>query len=431
MFTCTTLPRLRSCASIRVTCRPGPDEAEVSRILNQDKGAYTRRGANGSGFEQYDGVRIASNGPTEDFFVHGMFPSPLAGGGGGNWMAWGVFDGHAGSQTAEHLTKQLLPFVRHSLQDVTRSISPRVQESENAPVEAVQSAIKNAFVALDDAIINGAIEAVRNDESYQDKVMKLAIGYAGSCALLSLFDPDTKTLHVACAGDSRAVLGRKGADGTWETVPLSVDQTGANEAEIARINAEHPGEEGICKNGRMLGLMVTRALGDGRWKWTNEFQKEVTSAYNAPALNAKYPIKTPPYLIAEPVVTSTKINTEQPTFLIMASDGLWDRLSSEQAVGLIIQWLDWRAKGKPLSQGPEKQYAPFDLQRYSWETENPIKFREERTTIQDDNAAVHLVRNALGGNNHEMVAGTLVFGPPFSRYVRDDITVQVVIFKSQ
>lgn len=53
---------------------------------------------------------------------------------------------------------------------------------------------------------------------------------------------------------------------------------------------------------------------------------------------------------------------------------------------------------------------------------------EKRTTIQDDNVAVHLVRNALGGNHHELIAGRLAFSSPFAQRVRDDITVQVAFF---
>ena len=49
-------------------------------------------------------------------------------------------------------------------------------------------------------------------------------------------------------------------------------------------------------------------------------------------------------------------------------------------------------------------------------------------TIQDDKVAVHLVRNALSGNHHELIAGRLAFSSPFARRVRDDITVQMAFF---
>lgn len=56
--------------------------------------------------------------------------------------------------------------------------------------------------------------------------------------------------------------------------------------------------------------------------------------------------------------------------------------------------------------------------------------RMGRKTIQDDNAAVHLVRNSLGGNHHELIVGRLAFSFPQSRRLRDDMTLQVVFFNT-
>lgn len=122
------------------------------------------------------------------------------------------------------------------------------------------------FVNLDDIIINTALNISQSEEPLQDRVKRLAPAHAGSCTLLSLFDSVTGTLYVACTGDSRAVLGQKEPDGKWKVMPLSVDQTGHNKEEVARLNKEHSGEEDIAKDGRVLGIMVSRVFGDGRWK---------------------------------------------------------------------------------------------------------------------------------------------------------------------
>ena len=95
---------------------------------------------------------------------------------------------------------------------------------------------------------------------------ELAPSYSGSCALVSLYEHKTKLLRVACTGDSRAILGRQNADGEWEAVILSVDQTGYNNVEVARLQSEHPDEPDMLKDGRLLGIAVTRAFGDGLWK---------------------------------------------------------------------------------------------------------------------------------------------------------------------
>ncbi|CAG8002779.1 unnamed protein product [Penicillium salamii] len=394
---------------------PSLSRGEVSRRLSKDAFSYEVNSI--TGINRYDGTQLASNSPCEDRFVHGKF-SPWNE--SDKWMSWAVFDGHAGWQTADLLTKQLLPFVRNNLSQIKPSADGVTSD------QSVQHAVVKAFVDLDDSIIQTALATSQSEISLQEKAKKLAPAYSGSCALLSLYDSLTSTLHVACTGDSRAVLGRKGADGKWEAIPLSIDQAGTNEDEVARLYKEHPGEENIVKDGRVLGIMVSRGFGDSRWKWPLEFQQKVKDHFNGPApLTPRYDVRTPPYLTAEPVVTSTKIDPSQPTFLIMATDGLWDNLSSQQGVNLVGTWLESRAQ-KPSS--PDPVYPPFDFGQFregvDW------KFVEERTTTQDKNAAVHLVRNSLGGNHHELIAGRLAFDSPFSRYVRDDITVQVVFFNT-
>ncbi|KAL4787055.1 protein serine/threonine phosphatase 2C [Aspergillus varians] len=418
-------PNLSSPPSEHWGVEPGPSTDEVTRILSQ--GAYSFPVRNVVGVSRYDGAQLASNSPCEDRFTHGKFPSPLDDGSGGQWMAWGVFDGHSGWETAELLKRQLLPFVRHGFLSQDRPSSEEVSREE-----VVQRAIVKGFMGLDDSIINTALGTSLSEESLQEKVKKLAPACAGSCALLSMYDSTTGTLHVACTGDSRAVLAQKGSDGRWGAIPLSVDQTGKNQEEIARLHKEHPGEEeDMVKNGRVLGLMVSRAFGDGRWKWPLEFQQDIQRKFYGPApLTPKYDVRTPPYLTAKPVITSTKIDPKRPSFLIMATDGLWDMLSSQQAVDLVGKWLESPPAGAAEKRNSNLEppiYEPgFHFGRFwkgvSW------KFVEGRTTVQDNNAAVHLVRNSLGGNHHELIAGRLAFSSPSSRCVRDDVTVQVVFF---
>ena len=130
----------------------------------------------------------------------------------------------------------------------------------------IDQAIKNAFMRLDRDIIEGGAKAIQGDRFLNDAMSEVAPSYSGSCALLSLYDWKSQRLKVACTGDSRAVLGRCNTAGEWEAIALSIDQNGYNEDEIARIRAEHPGEPDVIKDGRLLGLAVTRAFGDGIWK---------------------------------------------------------------------------------------------------------------------------------------------------------------------
>ncbi|KAH7350057.1 pyruvate dehydrogenase [Plectosphaerella cucumerina] len=390
----------------------------VTAALSKD--AYSVPVSNVPGVARYDGAQVPSNSPCEDRFIHGRFSSPR--GDGSDWLAWAVFDGHAGWQTANLLEDQLLPAVRHSLSEVIPSSTP---EGLNA---TVQSAITKAFISLDDAIMRTAATTVSSDQPLQDKMRKLLPGYAGSCALLALFDPVTSTLYVACTGDSRAVLGRKASpSGRWEATPLSVDQNGSNAEEIARISAEHPGEDSIAKGGRVLGLAVSRAFGDGRWKWPMDLQEDLRNRFQGlRPLTGRYNVLTPPYLTAEPVVTVTTIERGVPSFLVMASDGLWDFVSNQQAVDLTGKWLETPAPRSKSGGSPAPAAKPLNFGQLGNDVSE--RFVDERTTVVDDNAAVHLVRNALGGKDQQLLAGRLAVQAPFSRNIRDDTTVQVIFF---
>ncbi len=50
-------------------------------------------------------------------------------------------------------------------------------------------------------------------------------------------------------------------------IPLTVYQTGSNKSEATRIRAEHPGEDDAVRDGRVLAIVVTRALGDHAFLW--------------------------------------------------------------------------------------------------------------------------------------------------------------------
>uniref|UniRef100_A0A915CE89 protein-serine/threonine phosphatase n=1 Tax=Parascaris univalens TaxID=6257 RepID=A0A915CE89_PARUN len=126
-----------------------------------------------------------------------------------------------------------------------------------------------------------------------------------ACVLLLFKDK----VIVANAGDSRAVLCRKGT-----AVDLSVDHKPEDESEKARIEAA--GGE-ISMDGRVNGgLNLSRALGD-------HFYKK----------NDSLPLKDQ-MISAQPDVTVHSIKPEDE-FVVIACDGIWNSLSSQEAVDFI------------------------------------------------------------------------------------------------
>lgn len=153
---------------------------------------------------------------------------------------------------------------------------------------------------------------------------------SGSTAIVVLRIGDT--LYTACAGDSRAVVARReastepGERGALVALALSVDQSPDLPEEKARIEAcggfvAPPEEEGLSarvysdSTCTVVGLAMARALGDECAK--------------------------PLGIISEPVVTVHQL-AQTDEFLVLASDGVWEFISSEQAVNTIASVIDQR-----------------------------------------------------------------------------------------
>ena len=205
---------------------------------------------------------------------------------------------------------------------------------------------------------------------------------------------------------------------------------------MARIRAQFPDEPSIVSGGRVWGMQPSRTFGDGMWKWSAQLKKTLRDYYNGlslPSATRYKDYKEGPYLTAEPAVTTVEVPENEDSFLILATDGLWDTMSSEDAVNLVGWWIEWQRKGgrtpppKPWTSGSKKE-AGTGPTVLGWERN--CQFEEANATVQDGNAAVHLVRNGLGGADDETVRGALTFRYPNSRDIRDDITVQVVFFNS-
>jgi len=267
--------------------------------------------------------------------------------------------------------------------------------------------VSETFKRLDDVIVHQAVDRVVSSTSKNAGINLLAPAYAGSCALLAFYDSRTRLLRVAVTGDSRAVLGRRKVDENgkvnYEVHVLSVDQDGANELEIKRLNnsPEHPDEE-VIKDGRVLGMGPSRAFGDARWKWPIAIQKRLHGEYLGRTIRDD--VKTPPYLTAEPVITTTKV--EKGDFLIMATDGLWECLQNEEA------------PEKTKEDILERAALPVTLPEHDM-TVRYAQWAAKKTFINTDgNVATHLARNALGGADTDLAKALLSMRAPRARTYR-------------
>ncbi|XP_042759602.1 protein phosphatase 1L isoform X3 [Panthera onca] len=145
----------------------------------------------------------------------------------------------------------------------------------------------------------------------REMLEKLTVSYdeAGTTCLIALLSD--KDLTVANVGDSRGVL----CDKDGNAIPLSHDHKPYQLKERKRIKRAG-GFISFNGSWRVQGILaMSRSLGD-------------------------YPLKNLNVVIPDPDILTFDLDKLQPEFMILASDGLWDAFSNEEAVRFIKERLD-------------------------------------------------------------------------------------------
>lgn len=152
------------------------------------------------------------------------------------------------------------------------------------------------------------------------EVAKKSRDVAGTTALIAILEGSQ--LVVANVGDSRGVM----CNGKGNVIPLSFDHKPDQMRESKRIK-EAGGFVTFAGVWRVAGILATsRALGD-------------------------YPLKDKKLVIADPDILTFDLRDHKPLFVILASDGLWDTFTNEEAVNFIKERLnepDYGAKSLTL-----------------------------------------------------------------------------------
>lgn len=201
---------------------------------------------------------------------------------------FGVYDGHGGQNVAKYSGEQL---------------HKRIANDEAFKREEFKVAIKNGFLGTDSDL--------KKDPEFTNDP-------SGCTAVTALITPDNR-VFVGNAGDSRAIMSVNG-----EAKALSFDHKPVNRTESSRIVAAG----GFVEFGRVNGnLALSRAIGDF------EFKQNVN-------LTPEYQIVT-----SDPEITEHPI-TEKDEFIVLACDGIWDCMTSEEVVEFVRQEI---AKGSNLS----------------------------------------------------------------------------------
>ncbi|XP_020694345.1 probable protein phosphatase 2C 74 isoform X1 [Dendrobium catenatum] len=187
---------------------------------------------------------------------------------------FGVLDGHGGRACVDFVSQKLGNNIIKALEEV----------KEDNEEDKLESAIKTAYLTTDREFLSQGVSS-------------------GTCVATILIK-DGK-LHVSNAGDCRVVMSKKGVADV-----LTSDHRPEREDE--RIRIENSGGYVSCYNGVWRvqdSLAISRAIGDVNMK---------------------------KWIISEPETRIIQLNKDCE-FLIMASDGLWDKVSNQEAVDVVRQ----------------------------------------------------------------------------------------------
>ncbi|MGH0169993.1 UNVERIFIED_CONTAM: hypothetical protein FKN15_063288 [Acipenser sinensis] len=269
---------------------------------------------------------------------------------------FGIFDGHGGESAAEYvkthlpevLKQQLLNYEKDKensvlsyqsiLEQHILSIDKEMLDKLSASYDEA-GVVPNSFDSfgmsaaeyvkthlsevLKQQLLNYEKDKENSALSYQsileqhilsiDKEMldKLSASFdeAGTTCLVALLSD--KELTVANVGDSRGVL----CDKDGNAIALSHDHKPYQLKERKRIKRAG-GFISFNGSWRVQGILaMSRSLGD-------------------------YPLKNLNVIIPDPDILTFDLDKLQPEFMILASDGLWDAFSNEEAVRFIKERLD-------------------------------------------------------------------------------------------
>ncbi|MBA0725417.1 hypothetical protein Golax_022008, partial [Gossypium laxum] len=238
----------------------------------------------------------------------------------------GIYDGHGGPETARYVCDHLFKHFRGSslwrrscsYVGVLRLCVYAAIAAESQGVVTAET-IQRAFRQTEEGFTTLV------SESWSTRPNMATVG---TCCLVGVIHQ--QTLFIANLGDSRVVLGKKvGNTGGIAALQLSTEHN----ANIAAIRQElkelHPNDPQIVvlKHGvwRVKGIIqVSRSIGDVYMKHAR---------YNREPINGKFRLPEPmnmPILSANPTIISHDLQPND-SFLIFASDGLWEHLSNEKA----------------------------------------------------------------------------------------------------
>lgn len=270
---------------------------------------------------------------------------------------FGVFDGHGGTQVADHCAKQLHKNIMMNFRQ--KQVQPASRD------EKLRAALKEAFLQTDKEIL-----ATSERKKFEQ---------VGSTAVTALLHGNPKLgtalrLVVSNLGDSRGILCRAG-----QAVAVSEDHKPSRIDEKKRIEragglvlqvrgtwrvaaSGNPNSNTKASRREYQGLAMTRTFGDTHFK------------------------KPVPLCSAEPEIQIIPL-TDKDLFCVLATDGITDVLSNQEVVDLAIKhWEDPDEAAKKIvrtayNKGSEDNLTVLVIQ-FGWADKNAPRYAAARMPVR-------------------------------------------------
>jgi serine/threonine protein phosphatase PrpC len=234
---------------------------------------------------------------------------------------FGVFDGHNGNLASKYAASELYKQFVMRLKDVDKNIKKDVGWKKDVEDEMTES-----FEELH----RGVLDVI---QSYPTGGVMKKSGTTATALFVTEY-----AVIVASVGDSRAVLSvGTSFDSTKQasSIQLTFDHVASNTDErkrIEKLGGKISSVGGVLRvNGT---LVLSRSIGDAHLA---QYLSRTPNVVTMTKQEVKDKCKVEGRLEGDREQDYDQDGPEMPCFIILASDGLWDVLSNQQAVDLVEQ----------------------------------------------------------------------------------------------
>lgn len=258
-----------------------------------------------------------------------------------------VFDGHSGGAASAWLRDRMYDVICRVMVADDKGVDTELHhEGLQCPID-LQEHLTSSFIEADKQLLTDL--SAHPDEGQRA---------SGSTATVAMVREDK--IILANVGDSRAVLCRNGRAKDLTAEHRVYGRSPAVGTEVARIEAGG----GWVRNGRVCDILaVSRTFGDRLFKGEGLqrlLKDGVRDQYWDQSFADSRKFTADP-IVADPDVTQLDRESDQDEFLIVATDGLWDVFSSEEAISMTRREM---MKGTSAQEAADKLVA-WALKRYT------------------------------------------------------------------